>query len=229
MTSVSAQERPPTPPREYHALPAFLSYLVPGLGQIYQGRVAKGILFFVCILTLFYYGMFMGNWSNVYVPTNSPDVRIQKFGFDFGLPRWACNVWARPQFAAQFWVGVAAWPSLLQCASYEPNDELGPIFGSYQRTPYESRSDYPKENENIGTDPAQRRIERETRGLKQNEALRDWPGKTLNELQNEGDKTWDLGWVFTVIAGALNIMVIYDALAGPAFVVAPPAVKEESV
>jgi hypothetical protein len=39
----------------------------------------------------------------------------------------------------------------------------------------------------------------------------------LNKLQREGDKTWDLGWMYTVIAGVLNILVIYDAFAGPAF------------
>jgi hypothetical protein len=41
--------------------------------------------------------------------------------------------------------------------------------------------------------------------------------ETINKLQREGSKTWDLGWVYTVIAGVLNILVIYDALAGPAF------------
>ena len=39
----------------------------------------------------------------------------------------------------------------------------------------------------------------------------------MNQLQRDGDKTWDLGWVYTVIAGVLNVLVIYDALAGPAF------------
>jgi hypothetical protein len=39
----------------------------------------------------------------------------------------------------------------------------------------------------------------------------------VNELQRDGDKTWDLGWVYTVIAGVLNVLVVYDALAGPAF------------
>jgi hypothetical protein len=39
----------------------------------------------------------------------------------------------------------------------------------------------------------------------------------INTLQRDGDKTWDLGWVYTVIAGVLNVLVIYDALAGPAF------------
>ena len=39
----------------------------------------------------------------------------------------------------------------------------------------------------------------------------------MNDLQRNGDKRWDLGWVYTIIAGVLNILVIYDALAGPAF------------
>jgi hypothetical protein len=43
------------------------------------------------------------------------------------------------------------------------------------------------------------------------------PESEINELQQQGDKTWDLGWVYTVIAGVLNILVIYDAFAGPAF------------
>jgi hypothetical protein len=32
----------------------------------------------------------------------------------------------------------------------------------------------------------------------------------------------ELGWVYTVIAGVLNIMVIYDALAGPALLTRKP-------
>jgi hypothetical protein len=39
----------------------------------------------------------------------------------------------------------------------------------------------------------------------------------LNDLQRNGSKRWDLGWVYTVIAGVLNLLVIYDALAGPMF------------
>src|SRR5262249_16479968 len=39
----------------------------------------------------------------------------------------------------------------------------------------------------------------------------------LNKLQSDGDKTWDLAWVYTVVAGVLNILVVYDAFAGPTF------------
>ena len=39
----------------------------------------------------------------------------------------------------------------------------------------------------------------------------------INNMQRNSNKSWDLGWVYTVIAGVLNILVIYDAVAGPAF------------
>ena len=49
----------------------------------------------------------------------------------------------------------------------------------------------------------------------------------LNDLQRDSDKRWDLGWVYTVIAGVLNILVIYDALAGPALGVREPVKAEK--
>lgn len=177
----SAPKAPPTVPPTYQFLPAVLSYLVPGLGQIYQGRVGKGVLFFVCIYTLFFYGMALGHWENVYIP---PDAyKANNF-----LPQWGptvANLWTRPQYLGQFWVGIAAWPAIVQYQSPQPNF----LLRDFQRTP---------------------------------------PETELNLLQTNGDKTWDLGWVYTVIAGVLNIMVVYDALTGPAFLVNPsdPALKE---
>ena len=209
--------------REYTPLPAFLSYLVPGLGQISQGRIGKGVLFFVCVMSLFFYGQALGNWSNVYLPDTSAEPNT------LSLPPLLADLYNRPQFLGQFWVGVAAWPAVLQYMAYDPDAESGPLFGTYQRYPYESRSNSYSANDS--QDPAERKQAREKfrrdpsdprEPLKPNVALKDYPGKTLNELQSEGDKRWDLGWVFTVIAGVLNIMIIYDALAGPAFVVIGP-------
>ena len=39
----------------------------------------------------------------------------------------------------------------------------------------------------------------------------------VNQFLVNSDKTPDLGWIYTVIAGMLNILVIYDAYAGPAY------------
>src|SRR5579862_7382096 len=58
--------------RPVSVLAGLLSYLVPGLGQISQGRVGKGVLFMVSLLGMFFFGMYLGDWKNVYVP---PDVK----------------------------------------------------------------------------------------------------------------------------------------------------------
>lgn len=167
-------------------LAALLSYLVPGLGQIYEGRVAKGVLFLVCLYGLFFYGMFLSCGtavledgkkytltSNVYLPDSAGENN------PWGLPKLVANLYNRPQFAGQFWMGVAAWPAIAQYLSYDKSDEEGHgIFGNFERTPSE---------------------------------------KVVNDLQRNGDKRWDLAWVYTVIAGVLNVLVIYDAYAGPLF------------
>jgi hypothetical protein len=156
----------PTQP-VYNPLAGILSYLVPGLGQMYQGRFGKGLLFLVCLYGLFFYGMWLGSWKNVYLPQEAPDAPPPL--------NWspARNVWARLQFAGQFWIGVAAWPAILQ----------------YKNIPVPINKDFQKAPDD----------------------------RLLNDLQRDGDKTWDLGWVYTVIAGVLNVLVIYDAIAGPAF------------
>ena len=125
---------------------------------------------------------------NVYLPdtagpTNNP----------FNLPRFAANLYNRPQFLGQFWVGVAAWPALWQYFNYDKGHEKGdPVLGEFQRTPSE---------------------------------------EALNAVHTAKDKReMELGWVYTVIAGVLNIMVIYDAVAGPAFLFggAPPPRPREA-
>ncbi|MBO0700010.1 MAG: hypothetical protein J2P46_16550 [Zavarzinella sp.] len=149
---------------------AALSYLIPGLGQLTQGRVRKGLLFLVCLYALFFYGMYLGQGKNVYLPYYHPEERGT-------LSRVASDLYARFQFVGQFPIGMAAWPAVYQYFVYSPDDKNPPLHG-WMRAP--------------GMDE-------------------------INQLQRDSDKTWDLGWVYTVIAGVLNVLVIYDALAGPAF------------
>jgi hypothetical protein len=164
------------PPVKLDPLAAFFSYLIPGLGQVYQGRVGKGLLFFFGLYLLFFYGMWMGHWRNVWLPdaTDLPEVVIQ----GQQLEGTAKSLYYRPQFLGQFFIGAAAWPAVLQFVQYDRQKDTGPIFGKFQRAPSEDE---------------------------------------LNDLQRNGSKRWDLGWVYTVIAGVLNLLVIYDALAGPMF------------
>ncbi|MBA4064084.1 MAG: hypothetical protein C0501_10305 [Isosphaera sp.] len=169
-------EPPPLPPVKLDFPAALLSYLVPGLGQVYQGRVGKGLLFFAGLYLLFFYGMAMGQWRNVWLPDPAelPDMEVR----GVRLGGWVKAVAYRPQFLAQFWIGTAAWPAVTQYALYDRGKDEGPVFGTFQRAPTEAE---------------------------------------LNDLQRRGSKRWDLGWVYTVIAGVLNLLVIYDALAGPMF------------
>jgi hypothetical protein len=122
----------------------------------------------------------MGQWRNVWLPdvTDLPEVEVagrQLTGVGKALAY-------RPQFLGQFWIGVAAWPAVVQYKFTEPpadpdaRPQPTPLLGHYMQTP---------------------------------------PEAELNDLQRNRDKRWDLGWVYTVIAGVLNVLVMYDALAGP--------------
>ena len=72
-----ATDKVPSP--ENGSTAALLSYLVPGLGQIYQGRVGKGVLFLVCIYTLFFYGLFLGA-SSIHAPATLSAAHTAKCG-----------------------------------------------------------------------------------------------------------------------------------------------------
>jgi len=48
------------------AVAAILSWCVPGLGQIYQGRTHKGRIFMVAILATFLVGLMLGGGKVVY-------------------------------------------------------------------------------------------------------------------------------------------------------------------
>ncbi|HEV3023485.1 MAG TPA: DUF6677 family protein, partial [Pirellulales bacterium] len=45
---------------------AVLAWLVPGLGHLYQGRMFKGVLFMVCLLGTFFFGLYLSNGRAVY-------------------------------------------------------------------------------------------------------------------------------------------------------------------
>jgi TM2 domain-containing membrane protein YozV len=178
-----------SPPAGHHKpdpFAAMLSYLVPGLGQIYQGRVGKGLLFLIGLYGMFFYGMFLGQWSNVFLADTAaanPKADIPLIG-QVSVPRWMANLYNRPHFAGQFWMGVAAWPAIWHYTHDTPNQARGKIT---------NRQEFVAKFEAAPSEAE------------------------LNDLQRDGDKHWDLGWVYTVIAGALNVLVIYDALVGPAF------------
>jgi hypothetical protein len=179
------------PKRIFSPLAALLSYLVPGLGQIFQGRLTKGLFFMVSLYAMFFGGMCLGEGKNVYIPDTFKENPLSK-----NFPPIVSDLYNRPQFLGQFWIGVAAWPAILQYNQVPlPFAQANPFWQRFQQTPPERPEDKPP----------------------------GYEGKSLKELQTDGDKSWDLGWVYTVIAGVLNVLVMYDAFAGPAFAAATTA------
>lgn len=90
-------------------LAAALTFLVPGAGQLYQGRVFKGAIYFCCILGLYFTGMRMAEWQAVYV--HRPPAGERMRGKHHML-----------QFFAQAGVGLPAVCALVQNKRYYSPD-----------------------------------------------------------------------------------------------------------
>lgn len=180
-------------------LAAFLAWLVPGLGHIYQGRTGKGVLFFVCILGTFFYGLYIGQGRVVYASTE--DIVSRRFLNE----RW--------QYVCQLGVGLPALPALVQRYRVVHGDP--PLFGwsldnTFMRPPYK---DPPQGEARFSSkDPSD-----ELNIVQHPDELAKW-NYDLGEM-------FEIGTVFTVIAGLLNILAIFDAYGGP-LIIAPPEEKD---
>jgi len=154
---------------------AVLAWLVPGLGHLYQGRTAKGILYFVCIMGTFVYGLYLGGNSEVGWG------RVVYFSWREGDRRLS--------FLCQAAVGVAVFPALVQAHRVSEGKE--PLLGYFMAPPLLQ----PEEG-----DPSDQS-----------------PPFSINTLNKRLNRFWEFGTVYTVIAGLLNILAIYDAWGGPVF------------
>jgi hypothetical protein len=224
-----AASGPSLPARPLAPLAGVLSYLVPGLGQIVQGRVGKGLLFLVCIYTLFFYGMYLGRGevqigsrtyritSNVYLPDTVDDAPPREGQSPSQMPPLLVNLYNRPQFAGQFWIGVAAWPAIWQYMTYQKS-EIQELEHAIDRL-YAAADQATDEKEKALKLSEAEEKERQLRNLHPvlGDFQREPSASAINAVHNAGDKRLELAWVYTVIAGVLNIMVIYDAVAGPVF------------
>jgi hypothetical protein len=182
-------------------LAAFLAWLVPGLGHFYQGRTGKGVLFFVCILGTFFYGLYIGQGRVVYASTENFPSR------KFFTERW--------QYVCQLGVGLPALPALVQ--RYRVVSDDPPLFGPsldnwFMRPPY-TNATMP---DGVTGFYSKDQSDKEHR-ISHPDELAQW-NYDLGEY-------FEIGTVFTVIAGLLNILAIFDAYGGP--LVIPPAEEKK--
>jgi hypothetical protein len=180
-------------------LAALLGFAVPGLGHILQGlvgqnrgRLAKGLLFFVVLNGMFLFGMSLGQWRNVYLPQYQAGQRADRKVTWFGkpMPNLVADLYTRLQYVGQFWIGMPAWPALWNY--YMPD---AAVLEPWYESPGAIKKD-----EQDSQELRKRKLEESDRAA--------------SDMQFQMDKTYDIGWVYTVIAGVLNLLVIYDAWAG---------------
>jgi hypothetical protein len=191
-------------------LAAFLAWLVPGLGHMYQRRWGKGGLFMTCIMGTFFYGLWLGGGRVVYASFRDGDVHYA--------------------YLAQVGVGLPALPAVVQAMRVGGPNPKAPLFDGIMAPPMihnqlvpaawinQQQIDHPGDPQ-FDLD----RFPTTERGYYRYE--QDGPNRTdqLGQWHYKYGAYFDLGTVFTMIAGLLNILVIWDAWGGPAL---PPAVEE---
>ena len=152
-------------------LAAFLAWLFPGLGHLYQGRFAKAALFCVCIMGTFLYGCYLGGSSEL------GWARVVYFSWRAGDRRLP--------YVCQICVGLPALPALVQAARTAKGKEPWPAFMAPPR---------------LGG------------GANDNR-----PPFTQHKIHNDLHRYFEMGTVYTMVAGLLNVLAIYDAWGGPVF------------
>jgi TM2 domain-containing membrane protein YozV len=180
------------------ALAAVLSWAVPGLGQFYQGRTTKGGLFMAAILTTFVVGLWLGGGKVVYASWKPGDTR------------WA--------FVCQAGAGLVALPAVVQSSQL-----LGPLRQPFVLggglLPVGFMAPPLAPGQYVSRTYADR-LARHVPGIKPDDffdkpPLKQFRRDQLAQWHRQLGKFFEIGTLYTMLAGMLNLLVIYDAWAGP--------------
>jgi hypothetical protein len=174
---------------------AVLAWLWPGAGHFYQRRFAKGFLFMICILGTFLVGLRIGSGRVVYA------------SFESGDFRW--------QYLCQAAVGLPSMPALLQASAVKNGGD--PFWILCERYPQGAVRDNELVEFRRIEDAKSKNIPGSLKDgfmappagpiLAENDVLGMWHSETGN--------WFEIATFYTVIAGLLNLLAIYDAFAGP--------------
>ena len=187
-------------------LAAFLAWLLPGLGHMYQRRWGKGGLFTTCILATFFYGLWLGGGRVVYASFRDSD--------------------AHYAYLCQVAVGLPALPAVVQAVRMSGVPPKAPLWDGLMAPPLvrgqvaprswveSQQAQYPQDEEFKEFQPYDP-------GDPRGAYLRYWPPgeQTVDQSHYWQYKLgfyYDMGTVFTMIAGLLNVLAIWDAWGGPA-------------
>ena len=138
---------------------ALLAWLCPGAGHLYQRRYAKSVLFMVCILGTYFFGLSLAGGHTVYASFHKEDYRLQ--------------------YICQLGVGLPALPAVVQATLVRMGHK--PLWNGVMAPP------------------------------------RTGGKSELAEWHKRWPQSFEMGTLFTVVAGLLNVLAIYDAHSGPVY------------
>jgi len=174
------------------AVAALLAWLVPGLGHLYQGRTTKGGLFMGSLLAAVILGLWLGEGRVVYASWRPGESRLA--------------------FLGQAGIGALAIPAVLQSSRLQgPARQpwltsawfAPPLRPGQPVTPaYAARL--------VRSDPAV-----EAADFADQPPFRVSRFDQLSAWHQRLGRFFEIGTLYTVLAGMLNLLVVYDAWAGP--------------
>lgn len=173
-------------------LAAVLGWLVPGLGHLYQGRSFKGRLFLVTILGTFLLGWWIGDGRVVYYEWGAGEKRLA--------------------FVGQAGIGLAAIPAFIQSRLLN-GPARQPLACSQWFAPPVRTQQY------VSATYAARLVATEPAIVADDffdrPPLKQFRGDELAIWQYQLGRAFDIGTLYTMLAGMLNLLVVFDAWAGP--------------
>jgi hypothetical protein len=173
-------------------LAAALSWLVPGLGQIYQGRTIKGGICMAALVGGLACGMWLGDGRVVYASWRPGDERFAYVG--------------------QAGIGAVAIPAAVQAQCLAGSGRQ-PLFASAWFAPPVRQGQFvsPAYAATLARTSPGVTLAEPGAGRPLGQVLND----ELSEWQGRLGRRFEIGTLYTVIVGLLNLLVVFDALGGP--------------
>lgn len=173
-------------------LAALLAWLFPGAGHLYQGRTAKGLLLMICITTTFAFGFYLGEGKVAYA-TPLTIQQIQQTRDAGPIRNRITQAIDRWPFLGQAGIGVVAIPAIVERERFLAGKPG--LMGGWFRPPRQTGDDLEPKKDSSGN-------------------LVEHPNE-LAKWTYEIGFDFELGTIYTVVAGLLNILAVYDAYSGP--------------
>ena len=190
------------------ALAAVLSWAVPGLGQLYQGRTFKGGLFMTAILSTFVFGLWLGGGKVVHASWSEGAGRNR---------RGIAKLLIQP-FVCQAAAGLVSLPAVFQAVRLDGPGRQPLVLGGgmipvgFMAPPLEP-------GQYVSRAYADRLVQYDP-DINVDDFFDKPPFKQFRRDQfalwhRQLGRFFEIGTLYTMLAGMLNLLVIYDAWAGP--------------